>query len=762
MFSIKKRIGFLIFTVMLFNYTSLKSQSSAINYEWKQAALGGGGYVTGLLQHPVDNNIVYARCDVGGVFKSIDGGKSWKVINNGMTALHQHSVESFAINKLQPNVLLRCSGGPNDNKLNGYIHKSTDGGKNWRLVSTDIYFGGNCESRWYGEKIQFDPFNKNNVVAAGFYNGVFLSIDEGEHWKYVGLKGEPMGTVAFHPYKDSMLFIATRDHLEHKDYLFPNGGYNRPKVGRIYLSTDKGKSLIKIFEEENLEFYQLAFESNNPNLIYAATSKGVYKSTDMGKSFNLLSNGLVTNFAYNSVTTSPLMPGTIYAAANRWDNPEYESLPKFPLYFSKDYGNSWAVANEYNKNNFNKYPSFLSLDCAAGFAISKIMIDTKNSNKLFTSNWFGVSVSEDAGLTWSGNYHKGTETICGESITCDPNDNSRVYVAMADHSPAFSSDNGVSYTGFSSFPNPENNLNSGAICISKFKKDFVLYSLYGWPNVHDGSFIMSTADNGKTVKKVMQFYRPQFVQAIKEDNFLPGTFYAYIDGIQKDSIGLWVTKDWGNKWIKVPNKFPAYIKTLPLKRDWIETELLPITTTQRKNICGAGQLLCVDPFNKNTLYVGEWTEGIFKITDQNRWESITANLPFHKNKASVLVDIIADEKRKNNLYAGFVREGLWRTEDGGEKWYKIFPKTMEEFNASSVVIGGVSGNEIYIACEPLYYSKAGTSVWHSADMGKTWKNIYDKTLGALRWKSISVDNKTGTIRGITNGNGIFIAKRKSK
>ncbi|MGA9118987.1 MAG: hypothetical protein WB699_06440, partial [Bacteroidota bacterium] len=69
---------------------------SAIHYRWTSSDFGGGGYVTGLLQHPADPNILYIRTDVAGVFMSVDGGRSWKAVNGGMTEGYHHSVESFA------------------------------------------------------------------------------------------------------------------------------------------------------------------------------------------------------------------------------------------------------------------------------------------------------------------------------------------------------------------------------------------------------------------------------------------------------------------------------------------------------------------------------------------------------------------------------------------------------------------------------------------------------------------------------------------
>ena len=74
-------------------------------FVWHSAQSGGGGYITGLLVHPQESNIVYARCDVAGVFKSEDGGKSWHPKNQGMTEGHHHQVRSFCMSPHDPSIL---------------------------------------------------------------------------------------------------------------------------------------------------------------------------------------------------------------------------------------------------------------------------------------------------------------------------------------------------------------------------------------------------------------------------------------------------------------------------------------------------------------------------------------------------------------------------------------------------------------------------------------------------------------------------------
>ena len=58
------------------------AEESHLQYgEWTASRIGGGGYLTNLTFAPSDSNIIYCVGDVGGLFKSTDGGKKWHMIH---------------------------------------------------------------------------------------------------------------------------------------------------------------------------------------------------------------------------------------------------------------------------------------------------------------------------------------------------------------------------------------------------------------------------------------------------------------------------------------------------------------------------------------------------------------------------------------------------------------------------------------------------------------------------------------------------------
>jgi photosystem II stability/assembly factor-like uncharacterized protein len=735
--------------------TGTGSNTAIQGFTWQQSYLGGGGYITGLIQHPQNADILYARCDVAGLFKSEDAGKTWRLINRGLEKGYNQNTESVSISPHNPNILFRASGEARNHTMEGEIHKSVDGGESWYSVSTAVDFFGNGPNRMLGERISVDPFDENIVVAGGFSSGVWMSGDNGETWVYSGLSHEPIINVRFHPYKEGLLYAATLRDMEMKEYLGIDN--DRPLNGRLFVSDDKGRTWKLLYEKQGLDFTQLEFTAENPNRIIAATrTHGILISEDGGVSFKEKNKGLPRELGFNTIAADPHNPGVMYTAANR--RGRHTHVPLVPLYKTTDGGESWQLLHDYDVRNFTEYPSYIRTHEHIGWAISTILVDNKNPQRLFMTNWYGVSVSNDGGVNWSGNNFVGTETVCIENLVVDKVSAGRSGFVMPDHRPFIGQDFGNTYKQVAAITEYKN---STALVFSRFNPDVIIFAgKIDWMGEH-GSAILLSKDNGESFGLVKEFTDMLTVQALKEDPHTPGTFWAYIDRFIDKGAGLYRSQDWGETWHQVNLELPAYIRTLPHQMHFIENELLSVTLGQQKNVVGTNQLLCIDPHRQGTIYLGEWTEGLFRTTDDGAtWQDISRGLPFKKDTTSVIVDIKADANRAGVVYAGFIREGLWKSTDYGDTWEKVFPLDDRLFNASSIAVGGYDSQEIIVASEPLFWSPSPSAVYLSRDAGKTFTNIYDNAYGALRWKSIGIDPDKGTIYGVTCGNGAFYATRE--
>lgn len=727
-------------------------------FEWHQSHLGGGGYIVGLIQNPKDPEILYARCDVAGVFRSNNGGRKWKLINNGLTECHHSMVESIALNPEQPNVLFRGSGEARGHKMIGSIHKSIDGGDNWYEVTDKVDFCGNGPNRMFGERIQVDPNDQNFVVAGGFSSGVYVSHDMGETWSYSGLKGEPIVCVIFHPYQKDKIYIGTVKHNKFKDYLDPSLVTERPEVGRLYVSNNKGKTWNLLNESSEMEFVQLAFNKDDANTIYCAGNQyGIYRSDDGGHQFHKIMNGLPKEVPYLTIEGSPHKKGLVYTVPKR--EGEDKHVPLVPLYYSTDKGDTWKLLSNYNKANFTTYPSYIKTEEWVGWSIAKFKVDLVNPQKLYMSNWYGVSVSEDGGKNWKGNYFDGMETVCIENVVASTVTPGEAAFVLPDHRPIFTEDFGKTYK---EIEYKSIYRNSTTVVKSIFDKNRIIYGgKIDWSG-NNGSAIHVSRDGGENFEIVKTFKGDLTIQAMREDINHKGTIYAYVDGEINRGAGLYKSEDFGENWIFINSPVPKYINILPFNKAWVENELLPIVVGQNKNGVGTNQLLDLDPNQDGCIYFGECTEGIFRSFDGgSTWKNVSGNLPFHSDTCSVLRFVQTDKNKKGLVYAGFIRDGLWCSKNSGETWEKIFPKENNRFfNASSLAIGNSKTNELFVCSEPLYLSPAPSAVYYSNDGGESWQSIYKGEFGALRWKALAMDAGNNVLYGGTNGNGAFYAIRK--
>jgi len=177
-----------IFTLLLFILSvSVVNAQTSEPYKWQNIAMGGGGFVSGIITSKTKQSLVYARTDVGGAYRWDIAGNKWLPLLD-WTSPNETSyqgVESIAIDPQAPNKLYLLAGTSYFNNGKTAILRSEDYGKTFQItdVSTQFKAHGNGMGRQSGEKLQVDPQNSNVLYCGTRWNGLFKSNDAGVTWE---------------------------------------------------------------------------------------------------------------------------------------------------------------------------------------------------------------------------------------------------------------------------------------------------------------------------------------------------------------------------------------------------------------------------------------------------------------------------------------------------------------------------------------------------------------------------------------------------
>jgi photosystem II stability/assembly factor-like uncharacterized protein len=170
-------------------------------YKWDDnVAIGGGGYITGIITHPLNNSIVYARTDVGGAYRleqpnaqhptHVKWIPMFDWIPVGSSSLFQ--VAGIAVAPSDTNIVYAAMGSyvgsPSD------VYKSTDRGVTWTAMLLNQNFFGNQtgSERMKGECLAVNPTNPNIVFAGTNLTGLWKY--NGTTWTQVPAAQVPLGT----------------------------------------------------------------------------------------------------------------------------------------------------------------------------------------------------------------------------------------------------------------------------------------------------------------------------------------------------------------------------------------------------------------------------------------------------------------------------------------------------------------------------------------------------------------------------------------
>ncbi len=267
--------------------------------------------------------------------------------------------------------------------------------------------------------------------------GVFKSTNAGQTFTYMGLEdSHHIGRIVIHPSNPDIVYVASIGSLY---------SYNRQRG--IYKTTDGGENWEEVlFVNEQTGFIDLALDSSNPEILYAAAwdrlrrgwemweygpGSGMYKTVDGGKNWTKLTNGFPAEGTEGRIglAVSPSNPNVVYASIdNHGSAREAEEgetdvyglaaqriIKGLEVYRSDDKGESWNKVNETDLSNV--YYTY-------GYYFGEIRVDPENEDNVWV---LGVPAmkSEDGGKTFSGVPSRGMHGDY-QSMWVDPADPNRI------------------------------------------------------------------------------------------------------------------------------------------------------------------------------------------------------------------------------------------------------------------------------------------------------------------------------------------------
>jgi photosystem II stability/assembly factor-like uncharacterized protein len=277
------------------------------------------GRVGDFAVHPVKRHVYYVAVCSGNVWKTENSGTTWTPIFDDQGS---YSIGCLALDESNPLVVWVGTGENNSQRSVAYgdgVYKSIDGGKTWRNV-------GLKESEHIG-KILIDPRDSDTVwVAAqgplwraGGERGLYRTTDGGQTWTLSLEISEDTGVsdIAMDPRDPDVLYASAYQRRRHVWTLIDGG-----PEGAIYKTTDGGGTWDKLtngLPKGDIGRIGLAVAPTQPDIVYAiveATGEesGFYRSRDAGGSWEKM-NGYLSSSPqyYQEIIADPRNPDRVYS-----------------------------------------------------------------------------------------------------------------------------------------------------------------------------------------------------------------------------------------------------------------------------------------------------------------------------------------------------------------------------------------------------------------------------------------------------------------
>jgi len=615
----------------------------------------------------------------------------------------------------------------------GNVWKTTNSGTTW----TPIF--DNYGSHSIG-CLALDPNNPNVLyVGTGENNsqrsvswgdGIYRSEDGGKSFKKLGLeKSEHIAKILIDPRDSKVIYVAAQGPL------WGPGGHRG-----LYKSTNYGATWDSVlYISPNTGVTDVVMDPRNPDVLYAASyqrrrhvwtllnggpESAIYKSTDAGKTWNKLTNGLPSvDIGRIGLAISPVNPDYVYAIVEA-------AYDESGFYRTTNRGASWEKMSNYK----NVSPQYYS----------EIYCDPKQLDKVYVMDTYS-QVTTDGGKTFTPISTKGRH-VDDHALWINPN-NTNHYLIGGDGGVYETFDGGSTFHFKDNLPVTQ----FYRISVDNFEP---FYRVMG-----------GTQDNNSMIVPS---------QTINEEGIVNADWIPLVGGDGYEAL-----TDPTN-----PNIIYCLWQYGGLTRHDLQSGELMSIKPQEK----AGEEpyrwnwdtpLMISPNNPNVIYTA--ANKVFKSTDKgNSWEVISDDLTrrIDRNKLPVMgriwsVDAVA-KNASTSFYGNIVSltesplmEGLLYvgtddgliqvTEDGGKNWRRIekFPGVPETTYVSCLYASRFDANTVYATFDNHKKADFKPYILMSKDRGKSWQSITGDLKEPFVVYSIIQDHKNSELLFIGTEYGVF-------
>jgi len=700
---------------------------------WQNIGPGGGGWFQTIASSPHDTNVLCVGGDVGGFYKSVDGGASYTIYNTGLQCSW---VECIVFHPSDPDVMyLGCQSG---------TYRSTNGGESWEWIRAG--FPSPTSHRWSAPigALVIDETNPS-ILYAGIsrprmdeqnddpegQGAVYKTTNGGDSWFKVNTGGDFPSDAAI---LDLQIDVRDSSHL----YL-TCWSRDEPENSGVFQSHDGGVSWAQTVSGlPHNHTRRIAQCAAAPDTLYVTIKTqlwendtkwvgGVYKSTDDGHTWVKRTSGLGKSFdpsvrqkisTYDRLEVDPRDPDIVYVGGVMW----WSGLP----YKSTDGGESWYGIDNYVE------PGWIQ---GIGKAVKGFCMSPVDPDLLHFCTSMMVFKSTDLGESWYQKYSRllpdgriqttGLEITVAQAVAVDPSDPLRLYLGYADINMLTSDDGGQTFRSRKYDMPSAARGNCVGFVFDPHDSDHCWASMEG-----SGAGVIESFDHGQNWSIAgspgsgLPGNSPLLVA---DPNSPPGAtrLLAWPAG-----HGIYYSDDNGQSWVP--------------RSDGMSSS--------------SARALLAHPTQPDTFLCASSSK-IYRTVDRGmNWERISnSSLRAKDIKRMVLAPSLPDRiylTARDGWDGSSYPGGVFRSDDGGRNWAQVYD---DDFMAG-LAVDPFDEDLVYAgsADHPFHDMCIGDGLFRTTDGGATWQSFNGTGLTRLSIGNITISPHDHTELYVTaGGNGVF-------